>query len=44
MLIEGGKTLSAPPASAWKALNDPAFLQRVFPGCRRIASLALVVR
>lgn len=37
MLIEGTKVLPMPRAQVWEALNDPAFLQSVIPGCRRVA-------
>lgn len=33
MEIQGEKTLSVPPAEVWRALNDPALLQRCLPGC-----------
>jgi carbon monoxide dehydrogenase subunit G len=39
MLIEGTKTLAAPRAAVWRALNDPAFLQMVIPGCRSVQVL-----
>ena len=37
MQIEGSKILALPRADVWRALNDPAFLQTVVPGCRRAA-------
>lgn len=37
MLIEGSKTLPAPRDVVWRALNDPAFLQRTLPDCRALA-------
>ncbi len=37
MLIEGSKTLAAPRDAVWRALNDPAFLQRTLPDCRALA-------
>lgn len=37
MLIEGTKILSVPRDAVWRALNDPAFLQRTIPGCRRVS-------
>jgi carbon monoxide dehydrogenase subunit G len=40
MLIEGSKTIAAPRPEVWKALNDPAFLQRVIPGCRTVRALS----
>lgn len=40
MLIEGTKILALPRAEVWRALNDPAFLQSVIPGCRKVAEPA----
>lgn len=40
MLIEGSKTLAAPRAAVWKALNDPELLRLTIPGCREVAELA----
>lgn len=37
MLIEGSKILALPRAQVWRALNDPAFLQTVVPGCRTVS-------
>jgi len=36
MNIEGSKIVPAPRSEVWAAFNDPAFLQRVLPGCREI--------
>jgi carbon monoxide dehydrogenase subunit G len=36
MLIEGSKTVARPRAQVWHALHDPAFLQRVIPGCTAV--------
>jgi carbon monoxide dehydrogenase subunit G len=40
MLIEGSKVLAASRSEVWQALNDPAFLQRAIPGCRRCVQKA----
>jgi uncharacterized protein len=40
MLIEGTKMLASPRDAVWQALNDPAFLQRVIPGCRQVRQLS----
>lgn len=37
MLIEGTRTLAAPREAVWRALNDPAFLQRTLPDCRALS-------
>jgi carbon monoxide dehydrogenase subunit G len=36
MLIEGTKIVAARRGEVWLALNDPAFLRRAIPGCRRV--------
>src|SRR3954471_6419401 len=33
MEIQGEKLLSVPRVDVWRALNDPAVLQRCVPGC-----------
>ncbi len=40
MVIEGSKILRAPRADVWRALNDPAFLQRAIPGCRTVTRIS----
>jgi len=40
MLIEGTKILALAREDVWRVLNDPAFLQSVIPGCRRVAEPA----
>ncbi len=39
MKIAGQHQLKAPVAKAWKALNDPAILKRVTPGCEHLKAI-----
>ena len=35
MKLEGAQKVPAPRAAVWRALMDPAVLQRILPGCEK---------
>ena len=39
MKLEGAQKLPAPRAAVWKALMDPAVLQRILPGCEKFEAV-----
>lgn len=39
MRIEGSRLVRAPRAAVWAALNDPQVLERVTPGCEKLAAV-----
>ena len=39
MKLEGTHKIPAPRARVWRALMDPAILQRAIPGCERLEAL-----
>ena len=36
MKLEGAQKVPAPRAAVWRALMDPAVLQRILPGCEKL--------
>ena len=36
MKLEGAQKVAAPRAAVWRALMDPAVLQRILPGCEKV--------